>query len=109
MVAASMRRATAGHLWAFGFLSIHVSIIDHAASCETGDTAIMAAKSKILSTEEFASLLLVGNTSAVTEPPAVIPFEHSAKLIAQGYMMHLVGRLRMTFEGRQRIREDLEN
>jgi hypothetical protein len=43
-----------------------------------------AAKSKMLTREEFASLLMVGNTSAV-DPPAAIPAEHCAKLIALGY------------------------
>jgi hypothetical protein len=45
----------------------------------------------------------VGNTSAVADPPAIIPTEHSAALIALGYMVHLSGRLRMTTPGRQRI------
>jgi hypothetical protein len=63
----------------------------------------MAAKAKILTREEFASLLKVGNTSAVADPPAIIPTEHSAALIALGYMVHLSGRLRMTTPGRQRI------
>jgi hypothetical protein len=63
------------------------------------------AKSKRLTIEEFASLLLVGKTSAVFDPPAAIPADHSAKLIALGYMADLDGRLRMTTPGRQRIRE----
>jgi hypothetical protein len=53
--------------------------------------------------EEFASLLTVGNTSALFDPPATIPAEHSAALIALGYMADLEGRLRMTFTGRQRM------
>jgi hypothetical protein len=57
----------------------------------------------MLTREEFASLLTVGNTSAVLEPPAVIPAEHSARLIALGYMVDLEGRLRMTTLGRIRI------
>jgi hypothetical protein len=57
----------------------------------------------VLASEEFASLLTVGNTSAVTDPPTVIPAEHSAKLIALGYMADLSGRLRVTTPGRQRI------
>jgi len=61
---------------------------------------IMAPKK--LTREEFASLLKVGNCSAIS-PPATIPVEHSAKLIALGYMVDLVGRLRMTTPGRQRI------
>jgi hypothetical protein len=63
---------------------------------------------EILTREEFASLVLVGNTSAVTDRPAIIPFEHSVRLIALGYMVDLVGRLRMTTPGRQRIREGFE-
>ncbi|WP_100381901.1 hypothetical protein [Bradyrhizobium canariense] len=63
----------------------------------------MAPKSKILTREEFTSLLTVGNAFAVTDPPAVIPAEHSARLIALGYMVDLSGRLRMTTPGRQRI------
>jgi hypothetical protein len=69
----------------------------------------MAAKSKILTREEFASLLIVGNTSAVTAPPAVIPVEHSARLIALGCIVDLAGRLRMTTPGRQRIMAGFEN
>jgi hypothetical protein len=59
-------------------------------------------KSKMLTREEFASLLTVGNTCAVLEPPAVIPADHSARLIALGYMADLEGRLRMTTTGRAR-------
>jgi len=70
---------------------------------ERGHTRMMAAKSEILTREEFASLLSVGNTSPMTDPPAVIPAAHSARLIALGYMVDLEGRLRMTTPGRQRI------
>jgi hypothetical protein len=63
----------------------------------------------MLTSEEFASLLLVGNTSAVVDRPAAIPTEHGAKLIALGYMADLDGRLRMTTPGRQRIRAGFEN
>jgi hypothetical protein len=59
--------------------------------------------SEALTPEEFASLLTVGNTSAVTSPPAEIPAKHSARLIALGYMVYLEGRLRMTTPGRIRI------
>ena len=62
----------------------------------------------MLTREEFASLLIVGNASAAVDPPAAIPAEHRTKLIALGYMVDLDGRLRMTTPGRQRIREGLE-
>jgi predicted nucleotide-binding protein len=64
--------------------------------------------SKRLSEQEFASLLAVGKT-AVHGPPAVIPAEHSARLIELGYMMDLAGRLRMTGPGRWRIAAEFEN
>jgi hypothetical protein len=67
---------------------------------ELGYVRIMAPKK--LTREEFASLVEVGNCSAI-DPPATIPVEHSAKLIALGYMVDLVGRLRMTTPGRQLI------
>jgi hypothetical protein len=52
--------------------------------------------------EEFASLLMVGNATVRSSAP-VIPAEHSARLIALGYMVYLAGRLRMTTPGRVRI------
>jgi hypothetical protein len=58
----------------------------------------------MLTREEFASLLTVANTSAMSDPPAVIPADHSARLIELGYMVDLEGRLRMTTPGRSRIR-----
>jgi hypothetical protein len=58
--------------------------------------------SKKLTSEEFASLLKVGNCSVI-DLPAAIPVKHSAKLIALGYMVDLNGRLRLTTPGRQRI------
>ena len=64
---------------------------------------MMASESEPLTPEEFASLLTVGNTCAVREPPAVIPAEHSARLIELGYIADLAGRLRMTSPGRWRI------
>ena len=67
----------------------------------------MVPKSKKLTREEFASLLTVGNTCAVLKPPAVIPAEHSARLIALGYMADLAGRLRMTTPGRARIAAEI--
>ena len=63
----------------------------------------MASEAQMLTTEEFASLLTVGNTSAVTRPPTVIPAEHRARLIAFGYTVEIDGRLRMTTPGRIRI------
>jgi hypothetical protein len=63
----------------------------------------MTSKAKVLTPEEFTSLLTVGNTSAVTSPPAVIPAAHSARLIGMGYMVDISGRLRMTTPGRIRI------
>ena len=55
-----------------------------------------------LTHEEFASLLTVGNVPVLGSAPA-IPAEHSARLIALGYMVHFEGRLRMTTPGRIRI------
>ena len=69
----------------------------------------MVLKSTMLTREEFASLLIVGKTSAVVDAPAAIPTTHSARLIGLGYMADLDGRLRMTTSGRQRIREGFEN
>jgi hypothetical protein len=63
----------------------------------------MSSEAQLLTPEEFASLLLVGNTFAETGPPAVIPAEHSALLIRLGYMFEIDGRLRMTTPGRIRI------
>jgi hypothetical protein len=70
---------------------------------------MMASETKRLTREEFSSLLMVGNTCAVTAPPAVIPTEHSARLIALGYMADIAGRLRMTTPGRRRIAAGIEN
>lgn len=58
--------------------------------------------SKMLTLEEFASLLTVGNAPVNSLAPA-IPAEHSARLIAMGYMADLEGRLRMTTPGRRRM------
>jgi hypothetical protein len=60
-------------------------------------------EAKILTPEEFASLLAVDTTFAVLEPPALIPAEHSARLIELGYVTDLAGRLRVTTRGSQRI------
>ena len=64
---------------------------------------------KTITREEFVSLLIVGNSCAVIEVPAVISAEHSARLIALGYMADLAGRLRMTSPGRARIAAGFEN
>jgi hypothetical protein len=77
--------------------------IDHAAITERSHSLMMATTSRKLTREEFASLLKVANTSAVLQPPAVIPAEHSVQLIGLGYMVDLSGRLRMTTTGRHRI------
>ena len=68
----------------------------------------MASEPKMLTLEEFASLLTVGKCS-VLDPPAVIPAKHSARLIGLGYMVDIAGRLRMTTPGRQRIAAGFEN
>jgi hypothetical protein len=62
----------------------------------------MASKAQMLTLEEFASLLTVGSAAVNNAAPA-IPAEHSARLIALGYMVDLEGRLRMTTPGRTRI------
>jgi hypothetical protein len=69
----------------------------------------MGHKSETLTREEFASLLIVGKTSAQGDPPAAIPARHSTKLIALGYMADLSGRLRMTTPGRQRMAAGFED
>jgi hypothetical protein len=87
-----------------------VSKIDRAPITDRATLRVMASKlSRRLSKEEFASLLTVGNTCAVLEPPAVIPAAHSVRLIALGYMADLSGRLRMTTPGRARIAAGFEN
>ncbi|XIA64502.1 hypothetical protein ACFIOY_37625 [Bradyrhizobium sp. TZ2] len=62
---------------------------------------IMALEAQMLTTEEFASLLRVGN--AVNSSAPAIPAAHSARLIALGYMVDFAGQLRMTTPGRIRI------
>lgn len=62
----------------------------------------MASKAKMLTPEEFASLLTVGNAAVNGAAPA-IPAAHCARLIALGYVVFLAGRLRMTTPGRMRI------
>jgi hypothetical protein len=63
---------------------------------------VMTLEATKLTREEFASLLTVGNAHVRSSAPA-IPAEHSARLIALGYMVYLAGRLRMTTPGRIRI------
>jgi hypothetical protein len=62
----------------------------------------MKLDSNVLSDEEFSSLVTVGN-NLPAHPPALVPPEHSARLIALGYMSDFAGRLRMTTPGRHRI------
>jgi hypothetical protein len=90
-------------------LFVDLSRIDRVAIAELGHIQMMVTRPEILTHEEFTSLLTVGNTSAVSDPPAVIPAEHSARLIALGYMADLAGRFRMTTPGRQRIAAGFEN
>jgi hypothetical protein len=59
-------------------------------------------KQKMLTDEEFASLLLVATPSTYGSP-ARIPPEHSTRLIALGYIADIQGRLRMTTPGRNRL------
>jgi len=63
---------------------------------------VMALEAQMLTTEEFGSLLTVGNAAVNGAAPA-IPAAHCARLIALGYMVFLAGRLRMTTPGRTRI------
>jgi hypothetical protein len=63
---------------------------------------VMALEAQMLTTEEFASLLTVGN-APVNSSALTIPTAHSARLIALGYMVDLAGKLRMTTPGRIRI------
>ena len=66
-------------------------------------------KSKTLTLEEFVSLLVVGNGCAITDLPSIIPAEHSARLVALGFIADLFGSLRMTASGRLRIAAGFEN
>jgi hypothetical protein len=69
---------------------------------EAGHALVVAQEAQMLTTEEFASLLTVGEAPENRSPPA-IPAAHSARLIALGYMVDRAGRLRMTAPGRIRI------
>jgi hypothetical protein len=68
----------------------------------------MATQSKMLTPEEFTSLLTVGNTR-VSDPAPPIPAEQSARLIALGYVADLADRLRMSTPGRLRIAAGISN
>ena len=87
----------------------HLSKFDHVPMHVGWHSWMMAWESEPLTPEEFASLLSVGNTCAVREPPAVIPAQHRARLIELGYMVDLQGRLRMTTPGRSRMAAGFEN
>ena len=56
----------------------------------------------LLTRDEFASLLAVGNTPPNGSVPSIPP-AHRVRLIGLGYMVDLAGRLRMTTPGRHRI------
>ena len=56
----------------------------------------------MLTHDEFAALLAVGHTPANDRPTVIAP-EHSARLIALGYMADIAGRLRLTTPGRHLI------
>jgi hypothetical protein len=56
----------------------------------------------MLTREEFAALLAVGHTPGNDRPTVIAP-EHSARLIALGYMADIAGRLRLTTPGRHLI------
>jgi hypothetical protein len=66
----------------------------------------MIIQAETLTCEELASLLVVGNVGP-NGPAPTIPAEHSARLVALGYMADLEGRLRMTTPGRVRIAAEL--
>jgi hypothetical protein len=85
----------------------NLSKIDHAPITESGHIRIM--ESKTLTLEEFVSLLVVGNGCAITDLLSIIPAEHSARLIALGFIADLFGSLRMTTPGRLRIAAGFEN
>ena len=65
-------------------------------------TLTLLAVAKELTLKEFASLLVVGNVRP-NDPAPTIPAEHSARLVALGYIADLEGKLRMTTPGRIRI------
>jgi len=77
--------------------------IEQVWSWDGGYTRVMVSDVQILTAEEFASLLRVGDLSDFRDAPAVIRAKHKARLIALGYLVDLDGRLRMTTPGRYRI------
>jgi len=64
--------------------------------------------SRPLSKEEYTSLVRVGDCALETTAPAVIPAKHERRLAELGYLMKLVGRLRVTTVGRRRIEVGFE-
>lgn len=76
--------------------------IEHMALPKEGYNPPIKSDSNLLTNERFSSLVLVGN-NLPARPPALVPAEHSARLIALGYMSDFAGRLRMTTPGRHRI------
>jgi hypothetical protein len=79
-----------------------VSNIDRSGCPKQVMHRVMVLDAQMLTTEELASLLAVGNARVNGSAPA-IPASHSVRLIALGYMVDLAGRLRMTTPGRIRI------
>jgi hypothetical protein len=67
---------------------------------------VMTLEVELLTPEEFASLLAVGNAPVNSRAP-LVPAAHSARLIALGYMVDLAGKLRMTTPGRIRIAAEI--
>lgn len=49
--------------------------------------------------EEFISLLAIGNLSPINAGPLEIPAEHQTRLIELGFIVDLLGRLRVTSLG----------
>jgi UDP-N-acetylglucosamine acyltransferase len=68
----------------------------------------MASTSEI-TREEFISLNKVGIAYAASAASAVIPTNHSLRLIALSYIVDINGRFRMTAPGRARIEAGFEN
>jgi hypothetical protein len=62
----------------------------------------------MLTHEEFGSLLAVGRAPVNSRPAVILP-DHSARLIALGYMADIAGRLRLTTPGRHPIAAGFAN